>query len=256
MDTKERASDIINYDEYIMSKSERLKYIIEAAAFLFVFLFIFYQSIIFSAIGMLLSLLYPKIKKKELIERRKKLLTLQFKEGLYSLSAALSAGRSLESAFVEAVKDLKLLYQNDDELIIKEFEYISAQIALNVPAEEAVSNFAERSGVEDIKNFADVLVTCKRTGGDLIEVTRKTSDTISDKIEIEQDIETLVTEKKLEQKVMNIAPIALIAMLTYTAGDFIRPLFTTIVGRIVMTVALVLIVVSYCISKKIMNIEV
>ena len=147
MDINERDSELIYYDEYDMPKSERLKYIFTAAAFLFVLGYIFYKSVIIAAIFMLLAAFYPKLKKKDIIERRKKLLTLQFKEGLYSLSAALSAGRSLESSFAEAVKDLKLLYQSEDELIIKEFKFINDQIALNTTVEEAVAAFAERYGV-------------------------------------------------------------------------------------------------------------
>jgi len=44
--------------------------------------------------------------------------------------------------------------------------------------------------------------------------------------------------------------------LHFTAEDYINPIYNIAAGRIVMTVSAVLIIISYLISKKIMNIEI
>ncbi len=253
---EERQTGAIRYDQYQLSSSERMKYLLSASFVLFTIGYIFYRSVLLALILAAFCVFYPRFKVKTIIQNRKNLLSLQFKEGLYSLSAALSAGRSIESAFEEAIKDLRILYQNDDAFIVKEFDLIVKKIKLNLTVEEAVLDFAERSDDEDIGNFADVFITCKRTGGDIISIIKSTSESIGDKIQIEQEIKTLIAEKRFEQKILNIVPIGLVAFLTYSAGDFMDPVFKTVLGHIVMTIALGLLALSYFISKKIMNIEV
>lgn len=251
-----RQEGVIYYDEYDMPKKEKAKYFSIAALALFALGYIFYRSLILSLILAAGGIFAPKYMKKEIIKKRKKQLSYQFKEGLYSLSAALGAGRSIESAFEEAVKDLMILYQDEETFVIKEFDLIVKKIKMNQTVEDAVMDFANRSENEDVENFADVFVTCKRTGGDLISIIKNTSDSISDKIQIEQEIETLISEKKMEQKVLNIMPLGLIAFLSLSSGDFMEPVFTTFIGRVVMTIALALFGLSYMLSQKIMNIEV
>ena len=54
----------------------------------------------------------------------------------------------------------------------------------NIPIEALLSNFAQRSGVEDIENFANVFATCYRKGGNIKEIIKNTAEIIGDKIEI------------------------------------------------------------------------
>ena len=66
----------------------------------------------------------------------------------------------------------------------------------------------------------------------------------------------MLTEKKFEQKLLNIIPIALILMLSLNAKEYMQPVFNTGIGRIMMTISIVLLGAAYLISKRIMDIEV
>ena len=115
---------------------------------------------------------------------------------------------------------------------------------------------AERSKIEDIKSFADVIMISKRAGGNLIEVIKNTSDTIREKVEIQNEIENLISGKKFEQKVMSIVPFGLVLFLKSSGSDYLEPLMATPFGRIIMTIALIMILSGQLIGHKIMNIEV
>jgi tight adherence protein B len=193
---------------------------------------------------------------KVLLEKRKKNLNTQFKDLLYSLSSSLSAGKSVERAFLEAPEDLKMLYPDEETDIMKELNYIIVGLNVNETIESLLADLAERSGDEDIESFADVFVSCKRTGGNLIDVVRITSNIISDKIEIKREIATGLSEKKYEQKGMCMMMLLLILGLTYMSGDYMEPMFTLTQGRAVMTVALIIFIASYFIGEKILNIKV
>lgn len=247
---------LIDYDVYIMKPAEKMMYILLAAAVLFAIGFIFYQNVILALLLTPFALFYPKIKTKEIIKKRKKLLNLQFKDMLYALSSSLTAGKSPESAFSDVLKDLKVLYPTTDVYIIKEVEYIIRKLNMNETVEAVLDNLAQRAKIEDIQNFVEVFKTCKRTGGNLVAVIRNSSDVISEKIEIVEDINTTIAAKKFEHKILSVMPILMIVVLSLTTEDYMEPLFSTILGRVVMTAAIIIIAAGYFISQKIMDIKV
>ncbi|MHB9094690.1 MAG: type II secretion system F family protein [Eubacteriales bacterium] len=175
-------SDLIDYNVYEMDRREKTKYIIVSAVALFSVGLVFFSSPVIAAVFAVGAFTYPRYKSRDLIKKRKADLNLQFKEALYSLSSSLSVGRSLESAFKAALDDLRILYPDDNTHIIREFRYICRKLELNEPVESAVLDLAGRSGLEDIKNFAEVMIICKRTGGNLVQVVKNTSNMIGDKI--------------------------------------------------------------------------
>lgn len=247
---------LIEYDVYIMTTSERIFYLFVAALVLFIIGFIFYHNIILSLLITPFALLYPKMRTKEIIEKRKNDLNLQFKDMLYSLSSSFGAGKSVESSFKESLNDLAILYPDPDTYIIKEIQYIVRRIDMNETVEVALEDFALRSHLEDIQNFTDVFQTCKRTGGNLVEVIKNTSNILNDKIEIKQEISTVLSSKRFEQNILSIMPIFLIVVLSASSADYMEPVFSEPAGRLVMTIAVFLIAAGYFIAKKIMNIKV
>lgn len=247
---------LTDYNVYIMSFREKLFYILAVAVLAFSLGFIFYHNVVMSLFLTPFSLLYPRIRTKEIIEKRKNELNLQFKDMLYSLSSSLGAGKSVEASFKDALGDLSIIYPNPETHIIKEVEYIVRRIEINDTIEAALEDLSERSHIEDIQNFCDVFKTCKRTGGNMVEVIKNTSNIINDKIEIKEEINTLLASKKFEQKVLTAMPILLIVLLSVTAADYMAPVFDKPAGRAVMTIAIAIIVSGYFISKRIMNIKV
>ena len=69
----------------------------------------------------------------------------------------------MENSVYEAQKDLMLMYQKED-LIIREFEYLTTQAGLHVPVEKLMLELGERSGIEDIRMFSEILMTAKNPG--------------------------------------------------------------------------------------------
>lgn len=255
-DEDEHVSNLKDYDVYVMSTREKIMYVILAAIVIFVVGMIFYQKVILALILSLGALLFPKIRTKQIIRKQKSDLSMQFKDMLYALSSSMSAGRSLESAFRDVLRDLEVLYPDPNTPIMQETVYIIRCIEMNMTAEDAISQFAERAHIEDIESFADVIRICKRSGGNLIEVIRSTSQMISDKIETKNEIETVITAKKFESRIMTCTPIVMVAVLSAASPDYMYPVFHSAIGAIVMTIAIVMFVIAFLISEKIMDIEV
>lgn len=249
-------SGAVNYNVYHMSKGEKLLYILLAGALLYGLGYIFYQNVIISLLFSLLALKYPSIRTRAIIRKRKRQLTMQFKDMLYSLSSAVSAGNSVERALVIARDDMVSQYGESNVFIVQELELMVSRISINLNIEDVFADFAERSGLEDIRTFADIFEVAKRTGGNLVQIIRQTTDVIADKIEVETEIDTALSGKKMEQKVVTVMPIALTLFMTVSTDGFMDPIFNTLSGRLVATVALAMILAGALWSNSITNIEI
>ena len=247
--------DLVDYDIYKMKPLEYCIALLAASVALLLVGYIFYRSIVLAIILIPISLFYPKIRTRQLIKKRKSELKLQFRDALQSLSSSLHAGKSFESAMKSAIVDLLIQYETDS-YIIREFEVIVRRLESNETIERAFSEFAGRSKLEEIQNFAEVLEICKRTGGNLITAIKSSTDIIADKIDVLNDISSILAEKKLEQNILTIMPIVMVLMLSISAKDFMLPVFTETIGRVVMTISMGLFATAYFIAEKITNIEV
>lgn len=245
----------IDYNQYQLSSKERIAAILMLALPAFMIGFIFYQHIILAAALASTGFLFPRFRRQQLIQKRKNMLYVQFKQALSCLSSSMTVGKSIESAFREAWEDLKLLYPDPACLIVVEFGLICRKVENGEPIEAALKHFADRSHLEDIQSFTDVFLTCKRTGGNLVEVMKRTATVIAEKLEITQEISVMIAQKRFESKVLVVAPILIVAVLAFSSPDYMVPLYRGS-GILIMTVCLLLLGACCVLTQKIMNIKV
>ena len=180
---------------------------------------------------------------------------LQFKEAIQSLSAALSVGYSVENAMRETVKDLRTMYKKEDT-ILKEFGFMIRQVQMNVPVETTFNDFSNRTGDEDVQTFVTVFNMAKRSGGDTMEIIRNTVKQMSEKIDVERDIENILAAKKMEFKIMTLIPFGMILYLKFSFPEVVDVLYGNAIGVVVMSICLGIYFVSYKVGKKLVEIEV
>jgi tight adherence protein B len=244
-----------DYNLYEFSKLEKALYAGEWLLICSVIGWLFYNSIIAIIIMFLFLKFYLEDKKKLLNKKRKKELNIQFKDAISSLSSALSAGYSIENAFVEAYDDLLLIYSKE-ALITKELYYILRKLEVNETIENLLEDLAKRSGDEDIKSFTEVFSTAKRSGGNFISIIDMTTNSISEKIDVKREIEVILSDKKLEQKIMNVIPILIILYVGSTSQGFFDSLYKNVLGVIIMTICLGIYGLAYLLGRKIVEVEV
>lgn len=244
-----------NYKKYHFTWSDWIEYALKLLIKGTVICYLFYNTYKACFLVMPFGILdYRSLKQKKL-EKQKQELSLQFRSMIESIATALSAGYSLEKAFEESKRDLALIYP-EKENIFRELEYILSGMKMNVPVERLLQNFGDRSGVDDISDFANVVTVAKQSGGNLVRIIQKTVDSISDKIAVEEEIETMIAAKKYEEKVMMIMPYGIIFYLRLSNDGFFDVLYGNIIGIILMTVFLAVIYLADMWAQKIMEIQV
>lgn len=263
---------MINYKVYKMSANEKSLYFIlafivgAAVAYLFyggigkddygnpTLLTYILDIVIMALVGFITSKLFMPIRKDQIIDARKKTLRKQFIDLLDSLATSISSGKNVPNAFVAAREDLLVQYQ-PDAYIVQEVDNIISGIQNNLDVGAMLLNFGERSGIQDIRTFGRVFETAYSKGANLKDVVRNSHLILSNKCEIEAEIETKVASSKNEQMIMIIMPIILVAMLKMSGGDFSQN-FTTPMGIICTTIAIGAFVGAYFLGRKILKIEV
>nr|WP_245347380.1 type II secretion system F family protein [Cohnella lubricantis] len=156
---------------------------------------------------------------------------------LQALSSLLSAGRSVENAFAALEDDLALLIGDPQADILREIRAIANRCRNGEPLEAPLADFAERSGLEEVRSFAEVFIICKRAGGDLVEVVRRTAGLIGEKMEVEQELGVLMAQKRMESKLMMGMPFAFVGLIGWFAGDYMAGLHQGM-GWVLLTVCL------------------
>ena len=252
---KERSYRKTDYEQYHFSVKELVKYLGQAAALCMAADYLFYRNLWLLMSIIPVSAFYLKWQRNRMIRERRKRLNYQFKDALTSLSVAVQAGYSVESAVMSCVQDLERLYGRGAD-IVEEFRYIESQQHVSVPLEELFMDLGERSQVEDIENFASVFYTAKRTGGDMNRVIQKVARMLGDKIDVKKEIEATLAAKKSEQMIMSFMPAGIIVYLQMTSPGFLSVLYGNPFGIAAMSICLAVYGTSYWLGRKIVDIEV
>jgi len=245
----------IFYDTYIFAKKEWTLYGIQSIGIVTILGRFFYGSVKWAVLLSPLAIVLLKAKQKELCKRRKRDLLDQFKEMLVSLNNSLQAGYSLENALSETYKDMFYSF-GEESLIVKELAYIRAGVRNGRTPEEMLENLGERSCEEDIIDFANILTIGKKSGGNMNEIIKSGVSVIEEKIEIKQEIQTLLSAKKLESRIMSVIPFFIILYIGTTSKGYFDTLYQTWGGHIFMTVCLIVYLTAVSFAGKIVEIEV
>lgn len=221
----------------------------------FLVMFIFYKLVLLSIIGgtvigaVYIFLAAQNAKKKRIIKLRS-----QFFDLLEATSVAMRAGNPMLKSLISAREDLILLYPHDSDIIV-ELDLIIGKFNNAVPLSESFSDFAERSGLEDIAGFATVYKTIEGKSSRANEIVRETQQIITDKMEIEMEIDTMMTAAKTEVNIMLFMPLVILGIIGYTGAGFMDAIYTTAAGRIVSTGGLVVFILSYIMAQKFSSVK-
>ncbi len=221
----------------------------------FLISYLFYESLYAFVFLLPVGVMLYKKKIDSAIESKKTQLKIQFKDAMTAVSFSLNVGYSMENSFKEAIQELKALY-GDNSMIVKEFNIIVNRVSRNEKLEDALYDFAQKSEIEDIRYFAEVFCYAKVSGGDMISIIKNTVRTISEKIDTENEIQIVISAKKMEQKIMSVIPFGIIGYLKLTSSDFICNLYGNIIGVTVMSGCLFMYFVSVILANKIVDIKV
>lgn len=245
----------MNYQQYKLSVRDIAVVIGKAAGITGCVAWLFYDSpwalLLFPAAVVVLA----KRQMRQQQEKRKERLAEEFLDAMRAVSASLYGGYSMENAWREAQKEIRMLHGEQCDMY-RELAEINRSVALSVPLEKLLADFGARSGVEDIESFAEVFAFAKRGGGNFLQMIETTTEHIRLRQETCREIAAAVASRELEQKVMNVIPLFILAYLRIGMGDYLDTLYHNAFGIVFMTGCLLVYAAAIALSARIMAIRV
>ena len=260
-----------NYKVYYMSKLEKILYFLLAFVIGAVVGYLFYGGLgrdefgqrttlswildisIPAIVGLVAGRIFVPTRTKQIRDKNARTLNSQFRDFLEAFNTSIGAGKNVVDSFHAVYDDMRIQFE-EDAFIVKELEVILSGMANNFAVEDLMEDLGNRSGNDDIVSFANVFRISYRKGGNLKDTINTTHSILSDKMEIKEEIETMVSASKMEQTVMIFMPVGLIGIMKSMSPDFAAN-FATPAGVASTTIAIGLFIVSYFVGRKILNIK-
>ena len=260
-----------NYKVYYMTKLEKILYFLLAFVIGAVVGYLFYGGLgrdefgqrttlswildisIPTIVGLVAGRIFVPTRTKQIRDKNARNLNSQFRDFLEAFNTSIGAGKNVVDSFHAVYDDMRIQYE-EDAFIVKELEVILSGMANNFAVEDLMEDLGNRSGNDDIVSFANVFRISYRKGGNLKDTINTTHSILSDKMEIKEEIETMVSASKMEQTVMIFMPVGLIGIMKSMSPDFAAN-FATPAGIASTTIAIALFIVSYFVGRKILNIK-
>lgn len=137
----------------------------------------------------------------------------QMPEVLRSLSAALSAGKSLPQAITHIGTNLA-------EPMGSEFLRASFEIEGGRPVEEAVRSLCSRVQAPGIELLGTALQVSQRTGSSLSDLFVRTSRMVMTSVTLRRQLAVKTSQARLSARVVTVVPLLLVGILTIVSPDY------------------------------------
>jgi len=234
---------------------ENAKYFAICCGGLFCLGLLFYRNIVFAFVLVLLSIPIRKYWIGVKISKRKEKLLEGFRDVLYSISGSVASGRQLPYALEDAYGIVAKVYGEESDIGMEMQGIVSVSRESNADPVDMLIDFGERSQLEEIKQFAQACRICRKSGGDIESVCLKSSKLLLDRIDFQNEIKTLISEKKTDILLLSLMPIAILVFLNLTNFAYISVLYSSLWGKLVMSFCLALMGAAVVWGMKIVNLH-
>ncbi len=190
---------------------------------------LFFESLILGALLLPVLVFTEERAAEEMEQRRKQKWEEDFGKYLTELDSQIRLGRSLESGMSEALRGGGLFAAED---------WIVQKLEMNVSAADIFSELAEKKPMEGLKYFTAALESSLQSGGNLHELMQNSLIQIQKKLQMEKEINSMLTKVKYESRLLTLFVPFLLLYLKALSPNFRQVMYQTLQGRMVMGVCL------------------
>lgn len=137
-----------------------------------------------------------------------------------------------------------------------EFNQVLTQTQFGQSYEEALSDLAERIPKPDVQMFVTAVVILKETGGNMAETFQTIVSTIRERQKLEKKISAMTAQGIMQGIIVSCIPFVMGIIFFVLDPAFIKPMFETTLGIIMLAVMLVLQIIGGIVIKKVVTIKV
>ncbi|MGC9668319.1 VWA domain-containing protein [Planosporangium sp. 12N6] len=170
-------------------------------------------------------------------------------EALQLVVSALRSGFSFPQAIAALVSE-------GDAAVAGEFGRALAETRLGGELEDALLRVAERNGSADLAWLVMAIRVQREVGGTLSEVLETAVETMRERGRLRRHVRALSAEGRLSAWVLVAMPILLAAFMFATRREYLRPLYTTPLGLMMLVGAVAMMAVGTFWMTRVVRVEV
>lgn len=182
------------------------------------------------------------------VGKRQRALEGQLDRALMSIATSMRSGFS----FLQGVR---LTTQQLEWPLKEELETVLDDVGLGATIEQALMDMAARVNSYEMDIAITAVVVQRIVGGDLAEILDNTARTIRDRRELRGHIMSLTAQQRLSSIFVAVIPPGMAVLLTLTSYQFMRPLWETGTGHILVIASAIFDIVGFLVIKRLTRID-
>jgi tight adherence protein B len=200
-------------------------------------------------VGALVGYFGPRIWVGRRISGRLNAFNKQLPDTTTLLSNSLRAG----SSFLQSVE---LVSRESPAPMGPEMGRVVREVNLGLGMEEALANMVRRIKSDDLDLMVTAIGVQQQVGGNLAEVLDTIAFTIRERVRIKGEIRTLTAQGRYSGYIVAFLPVAIAVTLNFINPEFMRPLYTELIGQILLATGLIMMSIGFFAIRKITDIKV
>jgi tight adherence protein B len=203
----------------------------------------------FAVLGLVLGVIGPWLYLKLRHSRRLNAFNGQLAETLGLMAGGLQAGLSLPQAVDSVVRE-------GNEPMAGELRRALVEQRLGVDITDALEGVGKRMDSEDFNWIVMAIRIQREVGGNLAEILHTVADTLREREYLRRQVKALSAEGRLSGYILTGLPPLIGFYMLFANPEYIKLLYTTVPGFILLGIALVLLVIGSFAMSKLAKVEV
>jgi len=202
--------------------------------------------------GLLVGLAAPLVTRwivSRKVSKMRKAFEEQLADNLDVLAGAMRTGHSTMGA-------LSVMVDSAIEPSKSEFRRVLQDEQLGVPLDDALNVMARRMHSQDAEQIALVMRLQREAGGNTAEVLDRVAEVIRGRAELRRLVEVLTAQARISRWILTSLPIFVLVALVFTGGDYLQPMFDSLVGKIALVAGGLMVIIGSLWIKKISELDV
>lgn len=162
---------------------------------------------------------------------------------------------SLRAGF-SFLQTMEIISREMEPPMSTEFEKVMRDTSLGKSLDDALHDMDERVGSADFSLVVTAVLIQQQVGGNLATILDTIRSTITERIRIRREVNTLTAQGKMSGIVLACIPVALALFFYITSPEYLTPLLTTDIGKVAIIGTVFLVIVGFIIIRKIVDIKV
>ncbi len=180
--------------------------------------------------------------------KRTKAFDRQLPDVLATIASTLRAGHGLRTA-------LKAIVDDGAPPASEEFARVLGEEKLGRPLDQAIDAMCKRIGSPDLEYVATAINVQSQAGGSLAGLFDTLGETVRDRQRHARKVRALTALGRMSAIVLTLMPVGLAALMTLISPSYMKPLYTTAGGHILMVLCLTSIAIGGLLLKRIVSVR-